>query len=220
MTLTELCSHFVKMVPFDRKGKLGLLRNKVAAHYESSMSPAEMRELLNSTDSTQVGEWLHLAISVLCDLLKLEAYMWNAAGPTDATITIMCQEPILSVLRIEDEKIAGFEGFFMHNVSPRTLVLNVVRSVTEASQCLFERDCQYRINGFVPDSREQWARSLDLKGKSGAAILIVRAQPADEAALFPGGALVVEGDEAGEEGLVDGFDGLQRGTGSLPACGR
>ena len=31
-----------------------------------------------------------------------------------------------------------------------------------------------------------------------AATLIVRAQPADEAALFLGGALVVEGDEAGQ----------------------
>ena len=165
-TLTELRSYFVTMVPFDRKGKLGILRNKVAAHYESSMSPAEMRELLNATDSTQVGEWLHLAISVLCDLLKLEAYMWNAAGPTEETVTIMCQEPILSVLRIQNEKIAGFEGFYMRRVSPRELVQNVVRSVTEGSQCLFERDCQYRIGGFVPDSLEQWARSLDLKRKS------------------------------------------------------
>jgi hypothetical protein len=36
-------------------------------------------------------------------------------------------------------------------------------------------------------------------GARGCWILIVRAQPADEAALFLGGALVVEGDEAGEE---------------------
>ena len=36
-------------------------------------------------------------------------------------------------------------------------------------------------------------------GRGGCGILIVRAQPADEAALFIGGPLVVEGDEAGEE---------------------
>jgi hypothetical protein len=35
-----------------------------------------------------------------------------------------------------------------------------------------------------------------------AATLIVRAQPADEAVLFLGGAGVVEGDEAGEEGVL------------------
>ena len=33
----------------------------------------------------------------------------------------------------------------------------------------------------------------------GGRVLIVRAQPADEAALFLGGTLVIEGDEAGEE---------------------
>jgi len=35
-----------------------------------------------------------------------------------------------------------------------------------------------------------------------AATLVVRAEPADEAALFLRGALVVEGDEAGEQGSV------------------
>ena len=35
--------------------------------------------------------------------------------------------------------------------------------------------------------------------------LVVGAEPADEAALFLGGAFVVEGDEAGEEGLLQGF---------------
>ena len=35
--------------------------------------------------------------------------------------------------------------------------------------------------------------------------LVVGAEPADEAALFLGGAFVVEGDEAGEEGLLEGF---------------
>ena len=40
---------------------------------------------------------------------------------------------------------------------------------------------------------------LDGHGCGGVRILIVRAQPADEAALFVGGTLVIEGDEAGEE---------------------
>ena len=40
--------------------------------------------------------------------------------------------------------------------------------------------------------------------------LVVGAEPADEAALFPGGAFVVEGDEAGEEKCL----GLCRLTGS------
>ena len=42
------------------------------------------------------------------------------------------------------------------------------------------------------------------------------AEPADEAALFLGGAFVVEGDEAGEEGLLKGL-GLR--TGGVEAVG-
>ena len=45
-----------------------------------------------------------------------------------------------------------------------------------------------------------------------ATVLIVRAEPANEAALFLGGALVVEGDEAGEEfGFALAREGVQVG---------
>ena len=44
---------------------------------------------------------------------------------------------------------------------------------------------------------------MDGLGRGGCWILIVRAEPADEAALFLGGALVVEFDEAGEEFLFN-----------------
>ena len=42
-------------------------------------------------------------------------------------------------------------------------------------------------------------------GAVGGGGLVFGAEPADEAALFLGGAFVVEGDEAGEEGLLQGF---------------
>jgi hypothetical protein len=44
--------------------------------------------------------------------------------------------------------------------------------------------------------------------------LEIRAEPADEAALFFGGALVVEGDEVGEDGL---FERLGIGTARIEA---
>lgn len=160
-TLTKLRTNFLSAVPFDRKGKLGLLRNRVSAHYEKTMSPAEMRELLKSTDSTEVGQWLHVAVSVLCDLLKLDAYMWTASGPKENTATIMCQEPLISVIRLEDRKVVGLEGFYMRKVSPRTLVFEHVRRVVDLSQQLFERKCLFRIGGFFEDKGRGWARSLD-----------------------------------------------------------
>jgi hypothetical protein len=160
-TITQLRSHFTSLVPFDRKGKLGLLRNRVSAHYERSMSPAEMRDLFNSTDSTEIGEWLHITIGVLCDALKLDAYMWTAAGPVDGTVTMMCQEPLVSVIRIENSEVAGIGGFFMCKESPRMMVFQQIQKVAESSQCLFERKCNYRINGFYEDSKDEWARSLN-----------------------------------------------------------
>jgi hypothetical protein len=57
--------------------------------------------------------------------------------------------------------------------------------------------------------------------------LEIRAEPADETALFFGGAFVVEGDEAGEDGLFErlgigtatGEDVGQGSAGILPALG-
>lgn len=160
MELTKLRSHFIDLLPFHRKGKLGMLRNRVSAHYESSMSPAEMRELLNTTDSTEVGEWIHVTIGVLCDLLKLDAYMWTAEGPTEDTITMLCQEPLISVSRVEESKIVELQALYMCGKSPRMIMFDQMRELVGLSQCLFERKCHYRISSFYEDAGPHWARSL------------------------------------------------------------
>ena len=165
-TITKLRTYFVEHVPFDRKGKLGRLRNKLAAHYETSMSPAEMRDLLNSTDSTEVGEWFHISLGVLCDLIKLDAYSWYAEGPEEGMTTTMCQEPLVSVWRVEDSKMVGLEGMFMCKESPKKSYVEQLQEVAEISQCLFERPCKYRIDGFYQDSGKDWARSLSPKPDS------------------------------------------------------
>lgn len=164
-TITKLRSYYVSAVPFDRKGKLGLLRNRVSAHYDSSMSPSEMRDLLNSTDSTEIGEWLHISIGVLCDVLKLDAFMWNASGPSDDTVTTMCQEPLVSVLRVKDSTVVGFDGFFLCKKSPRMMVFDQIKEVASLSQSLFERQTQYQIGGFKPDDRHDWARMINPKSQ-------------------------------------------------------
>ncbi|MBC2595412.1 hypothetical protein H5P28_14185 [Ruficoccus amylovorans] len=163
-TLTRLKSLLVNSVPFDRKGKLGMLRNRVSAHYERKMSPTEMRSLLNSTNTTEIGEWLHKAIAILCDLLKLDAYMWRADGPTDDTVIMMCQEPVISVLGVKDGSIQSLKGAYLRKISPRNFIINDIISVTESSQCLFECHSNYRIEKFVEDGEFHWAKSLSLFG--------------------------------------------------------
>lgn len=162
-TITKLKSFFIAHVPFERKGKLGLLRNRVSAHYESTMSPSAMRELLNSTDSTEIGEWLHISLGVLCDALKLEAYMWSACGPKEETVTMMYQEPLVSVLQTKDSHVVGIGGLFFCNKSPRMMVFDQIERIANLSQCLFERKSGYRIRGFFEDDRNEWARSLNPK---------------------------------------------------------
>lgn len=160
--LTLLRSRFVELVPFSRDGKLGKLRNKISAHYEKTMTPGDMRNLYQETDSTEVGEWLHLGLSTLCDLLKLDAYMWTASGPEPDTSIIMCQEPLMSCIRVKDSQITGIEGFFMQSESPRDHVFSLVIEIAEVSQPLFQRHCKFRINRFKKDSEgASWAQTLE-----------------------------------------------------------
>ncbi len=159
-TLTLVKSKLVELVPFDRKGKLGILRNKTSAHYDKSLSPAEMKELYGKTDSTEVGEWLHVCISIMCDLMKLDAYGWSAHGPTPDTVIVMSKEPLMAVLATENGEVVELAGAFMRKVSPLTLISQKIQHAAELSQGLFEREARMRLVGFHPDSPIDWARSL------------------------------------------------------------
>jgi len=159
-TLTQVRTKLVDLVPFDRKGKLGILRNKTSAHYDLSLSPAEMKELFSKTDSTEVGEWLHVCISIMCDLMKLDAYGWSANGPTPDTVIVMSKEPVMAVLGTENGEVVRLAGALMRKVSPLTLISKKIQQVAELSQGLFERETRMRLIGFHPDSPTDWARSL------------------------------------------------------------
>ncbi len=158
--LNPLRSRMVTLVPFDRNGKLGILRNKLVAHYDKDFLPSEMRHLDSQTDPTEMGEWIHISLSVLCDLLKLDAYMWTAVGPRPDTSIVMCQEPVMTVFRREEERLVEIEGFYASKMSPRKMVFVHIEKVSKLSQKLFERHSRYRIGGFTPDSPQDWARTL------------------------------------------------------------
>jgi hypothetical protein len=66
--LTQLRERFRGLVPFESKGKLGKLRNKLSAHYDRDMAPEEMRELLKSVTFAEIGEWISICAATLCDL--------------------------------------------------------------------------------------------------------------------------------------------------------
>lgn len=167
--LTAMRSRFVHLVPFDRKGKLGILRNRISAHLDSGESPSEMREIAKSVDGTEFGEWINICAATLCDLLKLDAYMWTTDGPQEGLTTIMCQEPIMTVLRIEEQRAVGIEGFFASKRSPKHDVLNRIQILCSLAQNLFERRSRFEIRGFYEDDAKRgWSSLLrDLPAMTG-----------------------------------------------------
>jgi hypothetical protein len=158
--INDLRTRFVRLVPYDRAGKLGKLRNRLSAHYEKSMAPHEMRELYSQTTFTEIGGWLHISLSVLCDLLKLDAYAWEADGPEPDTIITMWQEPIICVLRLQDHVVIGIENSYLRKVSPKLMVFSHVEKVAALSQFLFEVPSVFRISGFYSDTKVVWANTL------------------------------------------------------------
>jgi hypothetical protein len=159
--LTDLRTRFSRLVPFDRKGKLGVIRNRISAHLDRADSPSEMRAIVLSVDSTEFGEWIHACIGVVCDLLKLDAYMWTASTAREDLTLTMCQEPIMAALRVADGHVVGFEGAFVRRRSPKFDVFESAQRVCKLSQGLFERPSRFRISGFYEDNpKNPWARML------------------------------------------------------------
>lgn len=163
--LTVLRSWFVDRVPFDRKGKLGRLRNKVGAHLDESLGPVELRELAATADSTEVGEWIHVCLSVACDLLKLDAYSWTASTKDQNQVILMWQEPFMAVMRTQDNHMIGLDELLMSSRSPKQDVFESIASLCDSSQALFTRETRWRISGFCHDQPGQgWASCLRTKG--------------------------------------------------------
>ncbi|MFA6564466.1 MAG: hypothetical protein WCV00_21355 [Verrucomicrobiia bacterium] len=157
--LTEFRNKFQSMVPFERGGKLKRLRDKICAHLDKNLSPSEMRDLHNSADFTEVGEWINVCLAALCDLLKLDAYMWTAAGPDEKTTAILCDGriPIMSILELTEGdgpalRVSGIRGMYI-TTDPRKDVFATIMKVAKAADALFERPSRYRITGFSEDPR-------------------------------------------------------------------
>jgi hypothetical protein len=162
--LNVLKDKFIEWVPFDRKRKLGQLRNKTAAHLDEKTHPFDMNQILKDVRPTEMGEWLHCCLGVICDLLKLDAYMWTAiTGSADLLVT-MCQEPLIAVIRCENGRAVELLNVFMRRTSPKKDVFDRISEACEASQLLFEEPSDFHITGFFEDDPAKgWASMLQKK---------------------------------------------------------
>lgn len=159
--LNEMKEKFVSFVPFDRKRKLGQMRNKTAAHLDESTHPFELSEIVKNVQPTEMGEWLHYCIGTLCDVLKLDAYIWTAVTGSADLLVFMCQDRFVSVLRCESGRAVELLNVYLSDTSPKQEILENLMDACEASQPLFEEKSIFRITGFYQDDpKKGWASML------------------------------------------------------------
>src|SRR5205823_9154448 len=127
-----LISFLKAEVPFEGQGRLALLRNKTAAHYDREMIPVDMRAISFSVEVTEVAEWVSILISVLSDVLKLNVYMWSGDGYEKDSVMIMCTDPLMTDFRVEQGKIVAINNCYVSE-SPRWHVYSALKKVWRLS---------------------------------------------------------------------------------------
>jgi hypothetical protein len=158
--LASLMAFFRSHVPWERSGKLALIRNKTSAHYDRDMWPADLREVSLSVDVTETAEWINLTISVLCDVLKLDAFMWSGGGYAPNGVMIMCTEPIMTDFKVEAGNVVGINGCYVSK-SPKWKVYDALKSLAAATDKMFERHSRWRIKEFLADPpQSHWSKTL------------------------------------------------------------
>jgi hypothetical protein len=158
--LTKLVSFFKQNVPFERHGKLAVLRNKTSAHYDRDMHPIDLRAVNLSVDLTEIAEWISITVSVLCDILKLNVFMWSGQGYSKDSVMIMCTDPLMTDFRVSGGKIVGINGCYVSE-SPRWQVYSALKSIWAISDQMFERSSNWRIKEFAEDKPgDHWSKIL------------------------------------------------------------
>jgi hypothetical protein len=87
--IPQVRQRFLEYVPLERKKLLSTLRNKVSAHVDTSLFPAQARDLFSKAHSHELGLWLHVSVAVLLDLSKLPMYGWMCDCDEEGLVRLM-----------------------------------------------------------------------------------------------------------------------------------
>jgi hypothetical protein len=152
--IATIKTEFLALVPFDWKGDLALIRNKLGGHIDSKIWPWEAREILSRRDVSDFGRWLHICIHVVADLTNLDIYSWSCRSVSDGYIRLMTTEPFLVTFRV-DAEIKALAGIHIIKCSPRESVAQAAASVIRASQWMFQAG-QPRITELKTRNGKDW----------------------------------------------------------------
>jgi hypothetical protein len=158
--IPQLRERFLQYVPLERKKLLSTLRNKVSAHVDESLFPAQSRDLLSKARLNEVGLWLHVSIAVMLDLIKLPMYAWMCDCDEKGFVRLMTNEPFLLTITCEKEKPENIVGLHIVQDTPTKQIWNLMDKVIQASRWMFEEQ-DTRVVGLV-EHREQrpWPESI------------------------------------------------------------
>jgi hypothetical protein len=101
-------------VPVRKNSDFDKLRNKLSAHIDAELHPAETRKIADPLTPNSFYTWLTHSIKGLVELLNLDQYHWTCESKVPNSMSIMCTEPFVLTLTFPP--------------APRIISLNIAKS--------------------------------------------------------------------------------------------
>lgn len=152
--ISKIKSEFFDLVPISHKGELSVFRNQLGGHIDAKLSPWSAQEILSRKAITNFGQWLHICIHALLDLLKLDVYAWGVHATNPKHIRLMTNEPFLITFE-DDGKTKRIVALHLSKRSPRQVLVDIIDSIIKGSQWMFN-ETEPRIRGLKVDDSNAW----------------------------------------------------------------
>lgn len=152
--ISKIKSEFLDLVPISHKGELSVLRNQLGGHIDAKLSPWSAQEILSRKAISSFGQWLHICIHALLDLLKLDVYAWGVHATHPKHIRLMTNEPFLITFE-DDGETKHIVALHLSMRSPRHVLVDIIDSIIKGSQWMFN-GTEPRIRGLKIDDSNPW----------------------------------------------------------------
>lgn len=152
--VSKIRNEFSDLVPISHKGELSVFRNQFGGHIDAKLSPWSAQEILSRKAISSFGQWLHICIHALLDLLKLDVYSWSVHAASPKHIRLMTNEPFLITFE-DDGEVKRIVALHLSMRSPRQVVVDVIANIIKGSQWMFNAS-EPRICGLRNDDANAW----------------------------------------------------------------
>lgn len=116
---------------------LQTVRNKLGAHTDEKLEPAEASILVAALDLHKIAAWLHAGLIAVDQLANLECYAWTSVGYRSTETRLMNCEPFaVSFLSDEPHDLISIEVA----ASPKRHIRDAIVNVIELSTWMFADD--------------------------------------------------------------------------------